>query len=201
MKDNKKLVGEDLPLHKQIIILSNILKQNTKLMNILEILEEDGIKDYYVGAGAINQTIFNYYHDYEIDYGIKDYDIVYFDKDLSYEKEDQIIKRLQEKFKKLNVSTDIKNEARVHIWYQEKYGMIIQPYTSVEDAIASWGATITCIGIRLEKEQLIVYAPYGLNDIFKGIIRPVKKQFEKSAYDERASRWLKKWPNLNKIDW
>lgn len=201
MKDNKKLVGVDLPLHEQINVLDKILRLNIKLMNILEILEKDGIKDCYVGAGAINQTVFNYYHGYDIDYGIKDYDIVYYDKDLSYEKEDQIIKRLQEKFKKLNVSTDIKNEARVHIWYQEKYGIIRPPYTSVEDAIASWGATITCIGIRLEKGKLIIYAPYGLNDIFKGIIRPVKRQFEKEAYDERANRWMKKWPKLKKVEW
>ena len=38
-------------------------------------------KNWYVGAGGVNQTVFNYYHGYECDYGIKDYDIVYFDED------------------------------------------------------------------------------------------------------------------------
>ena len=47
---------------------------------LLKILEEDELENYYVTAGCINQTVFNYYHDYEIDYGIKDYDIVYFDR-------------------------------------------------------------------------------------------------------------------------
>lgn len=175
--------------------------KNKNLISILKILEKDGLKNYYLGAGAINQTIFNYYHNYEIDYGIKDYDIVYYDEDKSYEKEDIIIKRLGKKLDKLNILYDIKNQARVHIWYYEKYKVKRTPYTSVEDAIASWRATITCIGIRLEKNQFIIYAPYGLNDIFNMVIRPVKREFSKNLYDERALKWMEKWPKLTKKEW
>lgn len=201
MKENEKLKGVNLPIEEQIQVLETILKTNSKLMSLLEILESDGIENCYVGAGAINQTVFNYYHDFESDYGIKDYDIVYYDLDLSYEAEDRVIKRLTAKIDKLDILVDIKNEARVPIWYYEKYGIKRIPYTSVEDAIASWGATITCIGVRLKKGKLIVYAPYGLNDILGMIIRPVKREFEKSAYDERALRWMKKWPKLKKQEW
>lgn len=196
-----KLVGKNIPLQEQVKVLENILNLNTKLMAILDILEEVGIYNYYVGAGAINQTVFNYYHGFKIDYGIKDYDIVYYDEDVSYEKEDIIIKRLEAKFKDLDVCVDIKNQARVYIWYYEKYGIKKTPYTSVEDAIASWGATITCVGVRLEKGKLVVCAPYGLNDIFDMVIRPVKREFTREAYDERASRWMKKWPMLKKQEW
>lgn len=196
-----KLVGKNIPLQEQVKVLENILRLNTKLMGMLEILEEDEIHNYYVGAGAINQTVFNYYHGFKIDYGIKDYDIVYYDEDVSYEKEDIIIKRLEAKFKDLDVCVDIKNQARVYIWYYEKYGIKKTPYTSVEDAIASWGATITCVGVRLEKGKLVVYAPYGLNDIFDMVIRPVKREFTREAYDERAERWMKKWPMLKKQEW
>ena len=194
---NTNLNGANLSIDKQIIILESILKKNTKLMEILKILDDDGIKNYYVGAGCINQTVFNYYHGYELDYGIKDYDIVYYDDDLSYDTEDIVIKRLENKFKDLDILVDIKNQARVHLWYYEKYGIKRTPYVSVEDAIASWGATITCIGVRLEKEKLVVYAPYGLNDIFGMVIRPVKREFTKGSYDERAECWMKKWPKLS----
>lgn len=196
-----KLNGSNCSIEKQLIILKKILKKNTKLMELLKVLESDGLENYYVTAGCINQTIFNYYHGYEIDYGIKDYDIVYYDEDISYEKEDIIIKRLSKKIKDLDITTDIKNEARVHLWYYEKYGIKRNPYTSVEDAISRFGATITCIGVRLENNKLVVYAPYGLNDIFKMIIRPVKIEFTKESYDERAERWMKKWPQLTKIEW
>lgn len=199
MKDS--LYGFNVSVQEQLIIFEKILRKNTKLMSILEILEKDGISNYYVGAGAINQTVFNYLHGNKIDYGIKDYDIVYYDKDTSYDSEDIIIKRLKNSFKDLDVCVDIKNQARVYIWYYEKYGVKKTPYTSVEDAIASWGATITCVGVRLENGRLVICAPYGLNDIFGMFIRPVKREFTKEAYDERALRWMKKWPLLKKQEW
>ena len=191
----------NVSINEQLLHLEEILSKNTKLMEILKILDNDGIKNYYVGAGCINQTVFNYLHGYNIDYGIKDYDIVYYDEDISYDSEDIVIKRLENKFKNLDVIVDIKNQARVHIWYYEKYGVKRIPYTSVEDAIASWGATITCIGVRLENGKLVVCAPYGLNDIFDMVIRPVKREFTKKWYDERAERWIRKWPKLSKIEW
>ena len=195
------LNGVNCSIEEQLVILEKILKYNTKLMKILDILEKDGINNYYVGAGCINQTVFNYLHGFDIDYGIKDYDIVYFEENTSYESEDIVIKRLENKFRDLDVVVDIKNQARVYIWYYEKYGIKRLPYTSVEDAISSWGATVTCIGVRLENGKLVVYAPYGLSDIFGMIIRPVKRDFTKEAFDERALRWMSKWPNLKKIDW
>lgn len=196
-----KLVGFQKPILEQLEILEQILRMNTKLMAILEILEKDGLQNCYVAAGAINQTVFNYYHDYKIDYGIKDYDIVYFDGDLSYEKEDLVIKRLTPLLDGIGVDVDIKNEARVYLWYYEKYGELRDPYVSVEDAIASWGATVTCIGVRLVNGKLDIYAPYGLDNLFGMIVRPVKRDFKKENYDVRASRWIKKWPKLSKIEW
>lgn len=174
--------------------------KNKKLKKLLEQLSHTELKkyDYYVAAGCINQTIFNYYHNYKIDYGIKDYDIVYFDNDISYEKEDYIINEISNK---LNIDLDIKNEARVHCWYKDKFGIEIKPYKNCEDAISKWGATITCIGVRMEKNKLIVFAPYGLNDIFNQIVRPIGDEFKKESYIERANRWVKKWPNLKIIPW
>jgi hypothetical protein len=42
--------------------------------------------------------------------------------------------------------------------------------------------------VRIEKNQLKVFAPYGLNDIFNMIIRPVKSDFTKEQYEERAKK-------------
>lgn len=196
-----KLVGYRKCLTEQIVILEKILMKNKDLVSILKVLESIGIDNCYVGAGSINQTVFNYYHGYQFNYGIKDYDVVYFDEDLSYEKEDKVIKVIKNRLGILSNMVDVKNEARVHLWYNEKYQTKREPYSSVEDAIASWGATITCVGVRMKNGKLEVYAPYGLEDIFGMIIRPVKKDFSKEMYDERAIRWKKKWPMLKKIEW
>ncbi|MCI8346679.1 MAG: hypothetical protein HFJ12_01860 [Bacilli bacterium] len=59
-----------------------------------------------MATGAINQTIFNYYHDYPLDYGIKDFDIVYFDCDTSYTAEDKVIKTVKEQLKEFALHID-----------------------------------------------------------------------------------------------
>ena len=94
------LEGVNKSIDVQIKVLKEILFKNEKLVETLKILEEYAkvnpkFKDYYVGAGGVNQTVFNYYHGYDINYGIKDFDIVYYDSDESYEAEDLIIKDLE----------------------------------------------------------------------------------------------------------
>ena len=200
------LDGLNKSIDIQLEVFEKIISKNEKLMKILDVLESYALenpnfKNWYVGAGGVNQTVFNYYHGYEGDYGIKDYDIVYFDEDTSYEAEDVIIKDLEERLKNIDVVSDIKNQARVHIWYNPKYGTNREPYTSCEDAVSSWGSTVTCIGIRKENGQLIVYCPYGLNDLFSLTIRPVKRYFDKESYEARSKRWKAKWDKLNIVEW
>ena len=190
-------------MEKQV---EEILNKNKTLMEMLIRLEQyqkenNDFKDYYIGAGAINQTVFNYFHKYPIDQNISDYDIVYYDKDTSYEKEDKIIKELETILKDLNVKTDIKNECRVPIWMKENYNREIKPYESVEDAISKWGTTITCIGVRLEENNFKIYSPYGLEDLFSLTIRPVKKGFTRKDYEKKAKKWKEKWPRLTIVSW
>ena len=200
------LDGSNKSIDIQIEILKEILFKNEKLVETLKVLEEYAQKNpefrnYYAGAGGVNQTVFNYYHGYDINYGIKDFDIVYYDSDESYEAEDIIIKDLESRLSHIDTSFDIKNQGRVYIWYNEKYGTDRDKYKSVEDAISSWGATVTCVGVRLENNELKVYCPYGLNDVFSMIIRPVKKEFEKESYVKRANKWKEKWEKLKIVKW
>lgn len=71
--------GIDKPLNYQLKLLEEILMKNKTLKTILEKLETLEMENYYVAAGAINQTVFNYLHGYDIEREINDYDIVYFD--------------------------------------------------------------------------------------------------------------------------
>ena len=194
------LDGRDKCLSEQLKIFKKIIYKNKILVNLLKLLDELDIDNCYVGAGCINQTIFNYYHGYDIDYGINDYDIIYYDNDLSYEAEDKIIKMITSKVND-DIKLDIKNQARVHLWYYDKYGIKRKPYISVEDAIGSWGATITCVGVRIKDGKFYVYAPYGLNDIFNMVIRPVKYNSNKEFYEERCNKWKNKWYKLKIVSW
>ena len=101
------LEGVNKPIDIQINILKEILFKNEKLLQTLEVLEEYAkenprFKNYYLGAGGVNQTVFNYYHGYDLNYGIKDFDIVYYDEDESYEAEDIIIKDLSKRLSNID---------------------------------------------------------------------------------------------------
>ena len=200
------LIGKNKNINEQLIILETILNKNTTLMEILKVLEKyakknPDFKNHYLAAGCINQTVFNYYHKYDIEYGIKDYDIVYYDKDTSYEKEDLIIKDLKKELNRFDIEYDIKNQNRVPIWYKEKYGITRKKYTNVENAISRWTSTITCIGVRLENNKLKVVCPYGLNDLFTMTIRPVKIDTKQEDYEKKAKKWQEKWPKLKVKEW
>lgn len=82
---------------------------NGKIVKILKILEKYSIENlnYFLAAGCLNQTIFNYYHNYDLDYGIGYYNIVYSDKDISYESEDKIIKDLTKRLNKFHLSFEL----------------------------------------------------------------------------------------------
>ena len=63
----------------------------------------------------------------------------------------------------------------------------IEPYKNSEDAINNWIATVHSIGITKENNQIKVYAPYGLNDIFSRTIRPIKhSNNSKELYNKKA---------------
>ena len=178
--------------------LIEIIKKSESIMKSLEILKESCVSkyDYYLAGGAIYKTIFNYLHGYNLDNGINDFDIIYFDDaDMSYEAEDKIIKALEQEFKmnKFQIKLDIKNEARAHIWLKENYNEEVEKYKNIDQALRSWGFSACAIGIRLEKNRFILAEPYGLEDLFAMKIRKV------GNYDiTKKARELKNiWPNID----
>ncbi len=61
-------------------------------------------------AGCLVQTIWNLKSGYDPQYGIKDYDVFYFDdSDLSWDAEDAVIRRVQQAVADLPVAVEIKN--------------------------------------------------------------------------------------------
>ncbi len=191
----------DKPLEKQLKELKKIILSNKKIVFILEKLQEYNLDNYYLGAGCVSQTVFNYYHGYDIESNINDYDIVYFDNDFTYEKEDKIIKDIKLLCNEIDVKLDIKNQARVHLWSLESLGRQIKQIYSLEEAVRGWGTTVTCIGVKLKDKELEIFAPYGLNDLFGLKIIPLKDNIPKEVYLNKSKKWKEKWPLLNIYEW
>jgi hypothetical protein len=135
--------------------------------------------------------------------GIKDYDVFYFDDaDLSWAAEDAVIAAGRAVFADLPVEVEIRNEARVHLWYEAKFGVPCPAYASSEAAIDSFAATTCCVGVRAEPgDRWRVYAPYGLSDVFNLVLRPNPVQAPRSVYESKAARWRQRWPELTVLPW
>lgn len=183
----------------------SILKENKDLITILDYIYELNLPNFYIAAGSIFQTIWNYYDQKPLNFGIKDIDIIYYDpNNLSKEYEKKLENKIIEHFKALNLNYefDVHNEARMHLWKKENENKDINQYKNSEDAIDQWIATVHSIGITKENDNIKVYAPYGLSDIFSKTIRPIKhKANSKELYDKKAESWQKRFDNLNIIEW
>lgn len=201
-QERGNLNGLNKDLNSQIEILENILTLNENIEKVLKVSQLE-FDHYYVGAGSLVQTVWNYLSGYPLSYGIGDIDIIYFDdKDLTKAKEEMIEQKLASSLSDLPLEIDVKNEARVHLWYKEKFGKDIKPYQSLEDAINSWPTTATALGIRRENNgEFKVYAPYGLNDLFSMTVKANKLLITRDVYEEKATKWLNLWPKLTVIPW
>jgi uncharacterized protein len=87
------------------------------------------LPDWLVFSGAVYQPVLNHLAGRPLDYGIEDYDLAYFDaSDLSYEAEDAVIRRVKAVFDEpLRSVVELRNQARVHLWFEAKFGELYTP--------------------------------------------------------------------------
>src|ERR1700704_4694993 len=129
------------------------------------------LPDAWIVSGCLVQTAWNVLTKRAVDYGIDDYDIFYFDPDTSWQAEDAVIGELKtrfarhERFVNLGARVEVRNQARVHLGYQEKYGL---PYPALESSSAGIDRFLTKntqVGIRRTQGGHELYAPNGFADI------------------------------------
>lgn len=195
------MMGAHEPLSRQVEILGEMLQRNGPVWQLVEKSGDLGLSDYYIGAGCVAQTVWNLQNGNPPLWGIDDVDFVYFDNDLSPEAEETTAKAVRRRFGDCPLRIDVKNEARIHLWYRSRFGYDIPPYTSLERAIDTWPTTATAVGVRWERGALSVYAPYGLSDLFSQTVRANKAQITREIYEKKVRRWALLWPTLSVIPW
>jgi uncharacterized protein len=151
----------------------------------------------------IQQTYFNFRHGFELHKNINDVDIAFFDTScFSEEKEQKIEKEINLTIQHETIKADVKNQARVHLWYKENFGYEIKPYIDIFDAIDSFPTTTTTIGVRKNKHnQYFVYSSYGLDDLYGLVQKPNKKQITEEIYIKKKNKISINWGNVKIIEW
>lgn len=161
-----------------------------------------GLTDWWLTAGAVFQNIWNAVEGHPAGHGVKDYDVFYFDgSDLTWEAEDRIIRASGELFDDLGAQVELRNEARVHLWYQAKFGVAATPFTSARDAIDAFASTTCCVGVTRGPESLEIYAPFGLQDVFAMHLRPNHRLAPQDVYEAKVEQYLSRWPSLTHAPW
>jgi hypothetical protein len=159
------------------------------------------LPDAWVVSGCLVQTVWNVRTNRAVDYGIADYDVFYFDPDTSWRAEDTVISGLQRRLADLGLKVEVRNQARVHLWYPQKHGLPYPALKSSTQGIDRFLTKNTQVGIRRTQDGFDVYAPNGFDDIADMIVRPNPgPNFSVTNYEAKAKRWKILWPELTVID-
>jgi len=183
--------------------LREIVRATPTTWDVLKTARDLDLPDWMIFSGAVYQPVWNHLTGRPLDYGIKDYDLAYHDdRDTSYEAEDVVIQRVAAAFEPpLRELVEVRNQARVHLWFEKKFGAD-EPYPPLEDsasALKRFVATAFCVGVRLEKDDsLRVWAPFGLEDLFALRLRPNPLRVKGAGGWERTTGSAKaRWPEIS----
>jgi hypothetical protein len=179
--------------------LESILRGAPSLMHVLETARALALPDWLIVSGAIYQRAFNHLTDRAPDYGIKDYDLAYFDAaDISYEAEDAEIRRVAAAFESpLREQVEVRNQARVHVWFEGKFGEPYAPLTCSAEALERFVSPIFAVGVRLDADdRMDIVAPFGLEDLFAMRLRPNPIR-RTGGFERTAANVKSRWPELS----
>lgn len=182
--------------------LSGILRADPLVRDALRRARSLDLPDWWLTSGAIYQTVWNALSDKPSGYGIKDFDLIYFDgSDLSYDAENTVIERVARDFSGFAVPVETRNQARVHLWFEDRFGV---PYPQLRNAVESlsyYAAKTHAVAVRLRTDDgLEISAPFGLENIFAMQLVPNPAIGNGATYAEKAARMQGLWPSLTLVE-
>jgi len=192
----------DRPAADQRDALFDIVLADPLISGALRTASKLGLPQWRIVSGAIYNTVWNHLTGRPSGYGIKDIDLFYFDDDLSWEAEDRVIRRGAALFSELAVPVEIRNQARVHLWYEDKFGTAYPALAATDESIDRFASRTHAVGLRLEpKGDLTLCAPYGLNDIFSFRVVPNRRLDNERTHAAKGRRIQKLWPEVSVEAW
>jgi hypothetical protein len=187
--------------------LAAIVRADPDLMRLLAAARDLALPQWRLVAGCLYQTVWNVLTGRPRGHGIRDYDLIYFDAtDLSWEAEDAVLRRaanfLASRLAACVGPVEIRNQARVHLWFESRFGSPYPPLPSADAALSRYAAFVHAVGVRLEPDDsLSIAAPFGLADLFGLVLRPNLAIANRTTYAAKAERMRALWPELTVLPW
>jgi hypothetical protein len=175
-----------------------ILRATPGLMRVLAMARDLDLPDWLIFSGAVYGPVWNHLTGRPSDHGLSDYDLAYFDaSDTSYEAEDVVIRRVAAAFEPpLRELVEVRNQARVPLWFEGRFGETYAPLASTAEALQRFAAPAFAVGVRQEADdRLTIIAPFGLEDVFAMRIRsnPLRHAAGLAKVTQKARA---RWPEL-----
>jgi hypothetical protein len=174
------------------------VRRNRAVAGVLDAWETLELSDAWLTAGCLFQTLWNLQAQRDPGDQIKDYDIFYFDADdLTADSERRVQAHVQDRLAHLRISVDIKNQARVHLWYPERFGSAYPALREAREGIDRFLVRETCVGLRpADAGSYDVHAPYGLAGIADGTLSPNPLTPHAALFDAKVASYRARWPWL-----
>lgn len=190
-------------LAEQSAILAGFIRTEPVLMEVLTVLRDEALPDGLLVAGALYNMVWNRLTGRPGLDQVNDLDIFYFDPDLSWEAEDRVIQRLAARFSHLPLPIQARNQARVHLWFPQKFGVSdFAPLTSSADMLPRYASKTHAVAARLTDDvQIEIVAPFGLDDIFSFRIVPNPVLPNRAAHEAKGARAKANWPLITVLPW
>jgi hypothetical protein len=189
------------PLSPQTDRFLRLVLANRWNAAILGRFPQAGLTDWWLTAGCIAQSVWNGLYGRDPGRGILDYDIFYFDPDTSWLAEDAVIRNTASLFSDLPVTIQIRNQARVPLWYEGKFGVQFPPVKAACDGIDRFPCGTVAVGAKRDDGGYKIHAPFGLHSLLNGLLIPNPVLQIPKVYADKTRRWVETWPELSAEPW
>lgn len=179
--------------------LIEVVRASPVLMQVLTAARDLDLPDWRIVSGAVYQPVWNTLVGRPLDYGIKDYDLCYFDPDTSWDAEDRQIRRAAAFFPApLAELVEVRNQARVHLWFEARFGEPYTPLTRTDEMLERFVCPAFSVGVRLEADGRIdLAAPFGLEDLFAMRLRPnPRRACNPAGFQKVVLSCQARWPDV-----
>lgn len=192
-----------LPFEEQRTRFLDIVLADPLIGEVLRYATALALPDWLVVSGVLYNTVWNHLSGRPSGHGIKDIDLFYFDaSDLSWEAEDAVIRRVASTFADLPVPVEVRNQARVHLWYEKRFGNTYPQLGSSVEALSYFASKTHAVGVRQETDgRYDLVAPFGLDEIFSFRIVPNRMLDNAATHAEKGERARQNWPEIEIVPW
>lgn len=175
--------------------IKGLVQEQVDFMRLLKIVDSLSLKDSWIVAGTVRNYLWNVLSkSNELD-AMTDIDVAFYDKDMSYEKNQEIQDELTNKYPDFN--WEVKNQVYMHV-----HNPNTSIYKSTRDAVYHYPERCTAVAIRINEGEIDIFCPYGLDDIEHFVVAPtpyIMSDMERTKlYNKRQKmkKWNEKYPNL-----